>query len=259
MRIDAIKHVAAALCCCAAMPFALAADGTVSVGTGFNYISGRYGTATTTDVTSIPFLLKYETADWTLKLTLPYLYVSGGTSVIPGVGGADNRNPRSRTASAEGLGDVVAAATYAAYYDSASALGVDLTGKVKFGTADRDKGLGTGENDYSAQVDVYKGYGHFTVFGGMGYTALGSSPYLSLNNVFNLTLGGAYKLNDLTTAGLTYDARERVTSTSGAMSEAMAYVSHKIDKHWKSQFYLLKGFETGSPEWGAGANINYAF
>jgi len=259
VRIDAIRPITFAALCCAVLPLARAADGTVSVGTGFNYTSGRYGTATTTDITSIPFLLKYESADWTLRLTLPYLYVKGGTAVIPGVGDARNSNPRTRTTAVEGLGDVVASATYAAYYDSAAALGIDLTGKVKFGTADRDKGLGTGENDYAAQVDVYKGLGRFSVFGGLGYTVLGSSPYLSLRNVFNLSVGASYKLSDLTTVGLAYDARERVTATSGPMSEAMAYVSHKLDKHWKSQFYLLKGFESGSPEWGGGANVSYAF
>ena len=35
----------------------------------------------------------------------------------------------------------------------ANPLLIDLTGKVKFGTADENKGLGTGENDYAVQAD----------------------------------------------------------------------------------------------------------
>lgn len=247
--------------CLGALSTAMA--GELTMGTGFNYSSGSYGTNTTTNITSIPFLLKYDVDAWTLKLTVPYLYVSGG-SAVPGLGGVENRNPRGRgvggsSDSTQGLGDVVAAATYAAYYDKASNFGVDLTGKVKFATADRDKGLGTGENDYSAQVDVYKGFGRFTLFGGLGYTVLGSSSYIALNNVFNYTVGGSYKVGPDTSAGLTYDARERVSATAGQMSEMTAYVSHKLDRHWKSQFYVLKGFQSGSPDWGAGASINYAF
>lgn len=238
--------------------------GDLTMGTGFNYSSGTYGTSTTTNITSIPFLLKYDTDLWTLKLTVPYLYVSGG-SAIPGLGGGGiNRNPRGRGLSgnpdtAQGLGDVVASATYAAYYDKATQFGIDVTGKIKFGTADRDKGLGTGENDYSTQVDVYKGIGKFTVFGGLGYNVLGSSPYVALNNVFNYTVGASYKLTPDTTWGLTYDARDRVNANAGALSESMAYLSQKIDRHWKSQFYVLKGFDTGSPDWGAGASISYGF
>lgn len=263
MQKKFVHKLVAACACCVVLPSAMAA-GELTVGTGFNYSSGNYGTATTTNITSIPFLLKYDVNAWTLKLTVPYLYVSGGTGVVPGVGGVENRNPAGRgragaSDTSQGLGDVVAAATYAAYFNPASQFGVDVTGKVKFATADRNKGLGTGENDYAAQVDLYKGFGPFTLFGGVGYNVLGSSSYIALNNVFNFNVGGAYKLNADTSVGVSYDARERVTATAGPMSEMMGYVSHKLDRHWKSQFYLLKGFESGSPDWGAGASINYAF
>jgi len=39
---------------------------------------------------------------------------------------------------------------------SSGDLAMDLTGKIKFGTADEDKGLGTGEQDYSLQADVFR-------------------------------------------------------------------------------------------------------
>lgn len=256
-----IKTLLSAACCGTFMT--IAAAGELTLGTGFNYTSGTYGTGTTTNIISIPFLLKYELDPWTLKLTVPYLYVSGG-SAIPGLGGTSNSNPRGRgrggaSDTAQGLGDVVAAATYAAFYDKASNFGVDLTGKVKLATADRDKGLGTGENDYAAQVDVYKGFGRYTVFGGLGYSVLGSSAYVPLNNVFNYTVGGTYKLGTDATVGLSYDARERVSASAGQVSEMTAFVSQQLDRRWKSQFYLLKGFQSGSPDWGAGASINYAF
>lgn len=248
---------------CIAIPPALAA-GDLSIGTGFNYSSGRYGTATTTNITSIPFLAKYETDLWTYKLTVPYLLVSGGTGVIPGIGNVANQNPQRRgpsgaTAATQGLGDVVASATYAAYYDSTSNFELDLTGRVKLGTADRNKGLGTGENDYAAQVDLYKGLGNFTVFGGVGCNVLGSSSYIALNNVFNYTAGSSYKFSDATAVGVTYDARDRVAATAAPISEMTMYVNRTLALNLKAQTYVLKGFESGSPNWGLGATVSATF
>ncbi len=66
---------------------ALAADaGEFSLGVGFNYSSGEYGTSTTTEILSIPIIARYERGPWIFKLTVPYLSISGGTSVFPASG-----------------------------------------------------------------------------------------------------------------------------------------------------------------------------
>src|SRR5215471_16743727 len=124
------------------------------LGVGFDYSSGTYGESQSTDILYIPVIGKYEIEDWSFKLTVPYISVRGPGNVIPGLGEV-NRTPATVTTQS-GLGDIVAAATYILYAGDASAPGWDLTGKIKFGTADANKGLGTGENDYSVQVDVYK-------------------------------------------------------------------------------------------------------
>ena len=276
------KNLAAPLAACilaagASAPV-LAEDGTFSLGTGLTYTSGDYGTSTTTKILSVPFTARYDKDRWTLKATLPYLRITGGSAVIPGLGTVPNNNPRGRgrgnagaggggggttttttDSTASGWGDLVTSVTYNAYYDSASKLGVDLTGKVKWGTADRDKGLGTGENDYGAQVDAYKTFDRTTVFGGLGYTNLGSSDFIALNNVWNATAGLTYKLDDRDSAGLAYDYRQKASSTSSQLSEVTGFWSRKIDRNWKMQAFLLKGLANGSPDWGAGISAAYAF
>jgi hypothetical protein len=246
--------------------FAFAADnGTVSVGAGVNYSSGTYGTSATTNILSIPFSVRYDSERWTLKATIPWLRITGGTRVIPGIGPVANTNPRGRGATtatestASGLGDLVTGVTYNAYYDQAPKFGLDVTGKVKWGTADVDKGLGTGENDYSAQMDAYKTIDRMTWFGGIGYTNLGSSRFIQLRNVWNLNLGGSYKLDERDSAGLTFDGRERVSSTAFPQRELTAFWARKLDRNWKMQAYALKGFANGSPDWGAGTSVAYAF
>src|SRR5712692_10924357 len=137
---------------------ALGADaGEFSLGVGFNYSTGDYGTSTSTEIISIPLTARYDHGPWIFKLTVPYLRISGGTSVVPGVGRVTSTNPKRRgggagEATATGLGDIVASATYTAFYNSATTFGVDVTGRVKLGTADRDQGLGTGEADYGMQA-----------------------------------------------------------------------------------------------------------
>src|SRR3569623_3541729 len=129
--------------------------GNFSVGTGYNYSSGTYGTSTTTDITSIPLVATYDKGPWTMRLTVPYIRITGASDVLPGVGRA--RASAAPTVSTQsGLGDVVASGTYNFFNDAASQIGADITGKIKFGTADKDKNLGTGKNDYGTQLDVYK-------------------------------------------------------------------------------------------------------
>jgi hypothetical protein len=237
------------------------ADGDFSLTPAIDHTSGRYGTASVTDITTTSVMGKYETDDWTFKLTVPYLVVRGGAGVVPGVGGTANTNPQRRREgeAVSGLGDVVGSATYTAYDDDANDFSVDLTGKVKLGTASRDKGLGTGANDYTAQVDLYKGYSALTVFAGAGYTVMGSTPYMELNNVFSVSAGASYRTSDTRSVGLSYDGRQAPSSTAGAISEATLYLNQKMSDTWRSQFYVLKGFATGSPDWGFGASASRYF
>lgn len=238
----------------------------LSLGTGLTYSSGTYGTSDTTRIVSIPFIAQVESGRWTLKLTVPYIEISGNGNVLPGVGRVENSNPRGRgrgagstTGAASGMGDVVAAATYNYFYDSASEAGVNLTGKIKFGTADPNKGLGTGRNDYGAQVDVYKAFDPLTLYAGLGYTILGSSEFIHLNNVFNVTAGGLLKIDGARSVGLQYDARERASAASGPLREMSAFYFRKLDRNWNMQAYLSKGFANGSPDWGVGGIFMHAF
>jgi hypothetical protein len=251
-------------------------SGTFKVGAGVDYTSGKYGTSTTTDITQVPVSFGYDIDRWSFKLVVPYIHVTGADDVIPGIGPVKNTNPKGRghgkgnaqsvptptttsSGSASGLGDITAAATYEAYTNSAAQFGIDLTGKVKFGTADENKGLGTGKNDYSFAVDTYKGFGAWTVFGGVSYTWLGSSQYLQLNDVFGANVGASYKLDTHSSFGAYYDYREKASDTSFARNELTGYYAYKFASGWKAQAYVTKGFTDGSPDWGVGATVVYSF
>lgn len=62
-----------------------------------------------------------------------------------------------------GLGDIVTAVAYNFYNIAAPQVGANVTGKIKFGTADKNKSLGTGMNDYVVQLDIYKKLNQCTI------------------------------------------------------------------------------------------------
>jgi hypothetical protein len=260
-------------------PIAHATD-RFSIGTGANYSSGKYGTATTTDIWSVPFTAAYKTDRWTFKLTVPYISIRGAGNVIPGTGPVNNSNPLGRghgnplgggsssgggtsttaaSTSASGLGDVVASAGYTLFSSADRTFGLDLTGKVKFGTADVNKGLGTGQNDYGLSVDSYKVFGKWTPFAGVGWMDYGSSQYIKLKSGVNANVGVDYRAGGHDNLGAYYYYRQRIAVGGASQSEIAAYWNHKFGDSFSLQSYVLGGMANGSPDYGAGASIKYSF
>jgi hypothetical protein len=247
-----------------------------SVSAGADYSSGKYGTDTTTDIWSVPVTAAYQSDRWTFKLTVPYINISGAGNVIPGVGKVKNGNPHGRgnghgnggttptpstttSGSASGLGDITASAGYELFGSADRTFGLDLTGKVKFGTADENKGLGTGKNDYGLSLDTYKVSGAWTAFGGVGWMKYGSSQYIKLKNGFNANIGADYKLSASDSIGAYYYYRERIADGGAPQSELTGYWNHKFNDNLRVQAYVLGGFANGSPDYGVGASLKYSF
>lgn len=273
MRMTSLGLLAAAV----SLP---AMAGTPSFSAGANYFSGKYGTTATTDIWSVPLVFGYDSGPWHFKLTVPYIQVTGTGDVLPGVGKVQNTNPLGlgggrgnplmggggnttstspTSTTASGLGDVVAQASYSVFYDKTSRFGMDLGTKIKFGTADANKGLGTGQNDYGLNLLAYKGWGSWTVFGGMGYTHYGSSQYIKLKNGGDANAGFSFKLSDTDNLGAYYYYRQRISDFGYQQSEVSGFWNHKITSKARLQAYVLTGFTNGSPDWGGGASLKWSF
>lgn len=231
-------------------------SGKFSLETGMDYNTGKYGGTQSTDILYVPVTGKYQGKSWTLKLTVPYLQITGPSNVINGVGitGAATTNT-STTRS--GLGDVIAAATHNAYSGGSSGFLVNLTGKVKFGTASSTQGLGTGKNDYALQSEIYQVTGNLTSFGTLGYKLHGAPAGYTLNDVFYGSLGGSYKFDQETNGGMMLNLSQQTTATGSSHIEAIFFASRKLDKNLKAQGYVLKGFTNSVPSWGAGATVAF--
>lgn len=238
---------------------ALAVDaGQFKFSSGFDYSSGDYGSTIDTEIWYVPFTVKYDAFPWTMKVTVPWLQITGPGGVVGGGDSVVVLNNAAVTETTEsGLGDVVVSATYSLdpVYDGWPLL--DFTAKVKLPTADEDKGLGTGKTDYTLQLDAAKTYGRLTPLATLGYKIKGDPAGVKLDNVVFASVGAAYKINDTVSAGATLDFQEASTDTSDDAVEIFGYVAWKISPRWTVNTYGLTGFTDGSPNEEIGMQFSY--
>jgi hypothetical protein len=240
----------------------IAAAGQFSLGTGVDYSSGDYGADVDTDILYVPFNVKYDTERWFYRLTIPYIRIRGPGAIVLGPDGEPiDLGPTgvTRRETTDGLGDVIAGVTYNIVPPTETGFIADIGAKVKFGTADEDDNLGTGEEDYSLQGDLYKTVGRWTALGTLGYRWLGDPSGFDLKNGIFGTVGAIYKFTDATSGGLLFDYRERSTSRSESLRELTAYVGTKLTPDLRFQLYAVTGFSDSSADWGAGAAVTYDF
>ncbi len=225
--------------------------------TGVNYSTGKYGQQSSTDITSIPFIGKYEHNKFTFKVSVPWLKIVGDGNVTGSDGIVIANNNATKRTSESGLGDIVTSVSYSAIELPSSQFLLETTAKVKFGTASYSRGLGTGENDYTLQVDAYKTFEKTTLMTTLGYKVLGDPSYTNLNNVWFGSLGIAYKFNNRNSAGAYLDLRQATSNNSTNLREYTVYHSYKINSNYNLQSYLMHGDTRSSTDWGGGILLGY--
>ena len=230
-------------------------DPKVTLSTGVDITSGRYGGDVDIDDTYVPLTATVDHGRIQYRLTVPYLSVSAPEGTIFDPGGEPLPGSGALTTES-GLGDIIGSITV---YDVISSrrlgLAMDLTGKVKFGTADEDEGLGTGENDYSLRADLYKFAGPLTLLGSVGYKFRSDPTGVDLDDVLMASVGATYKFTPEVRGGLIFDFRESAIGGSDSIQELTGFVSRRISDKWRFQLFMLTGFSDSSPDWGAGVQI----
>lgn len=239
---------------------AVMADGQWKYTTGVDYSTGDYGDdPVDTDITYLPFTASYTRENWTFKGTAAWLEIEGaGTVVGAGDGGVVIGNSGNVSSTTEsGLGDIWLSAMYSLSNIPPELLYLDVGAKLKIPTADEDKGLGTGEIDYSLQADLFKPLGKATPFATVAYKIKGDPDGVDLDNVLYLSLGSDFKLSDETNVGASMDYQEASTSSSDDALELFGYVKHKLDQQWSITLYGYQGLDDGSPDYGLGIQLAY--
>lgn len=235
------------------------AEGMFTTSLGFDYSSGNYGSAVETSILSIPLAVKYETGAFTMKASIPWLHVRSPAGSIIGPDGHPIGGVSAPRVSENGMGDMVTSLTWAAFEDAQSRTALDVTGKVKWGTADEDKGLGTGEHDASFQLDAYKTISTTSLFVTLGYKIYGDPAGLDFRNAGFGGVGFSHRISQPVSAGLSWDYRPKITSTGNPINELTAFMSYKFTPVTKLQVYALSGLSDGSPDWGGGVTLAHTY
>lgn len=236
----------------ALLPCVAIAEGTFTISSGLDYSTGKYGSSQKTDTVYVPLIGKYETGPWTFRVTLPWVSITGPGGVV---GSGPDRVTvdgvlRTRRTTESGLGDIVTGASYTVLEQGSWV--IDLGAKIKWGTGSESRGLGTGKEDLTVQADIYRSFGPASVFATIGYKRMGDPDGVEFRNPVFASVGLAHRIGSGTTAGVSYDWRDRLRPSSAQIQEVTAFVSHRLSESWKAQAYAVTGFSDASPDFGLG-------
>lgn len=187
--------------------------------------------------------MTYELRRVDLRLTVPYLEVETATDTTQ-----------------SGLGDVIAGLTvYDLWRSAGGTVALDFTAKIKLGTADETRGLGSGETDASAQLGLYKALARGGLSTGIGYKSRGDTQSLDLENAWFAYVGGLRSFSPRTQGGVFFDYREASIAGNEAVQELSAFIARRTAGRWGFQVYLLMGLSDTSPDWGGGISTGARF
>ncbi|HEY0634606.1 MAG TPA: hypothetical protein VGE00_04410 [Gammaproteobacteria bacterium] len=255
---------------------ALLAEGTYKLGIGADYSNGDYGTGDTATLWSLPLSHSYQGEGWGWGITVPYLILRSSGNVVvgsggmigtgadttttnggggPGGGGMTATTTTNSTTTESGLGDVTLRGSVDLVEEGDIAPWVGFTLKAKLATADENKFLGTGENDYAAQLELAKG----RVDGYVGYKYLGDPSYVDFNNVAYGALAVTFTQASKTFYTIEGYTEQAAIDGGDPKQELSLILDHRLTARQRLSGYVFKGFTDASPDWGAGLALKHAF
>lgn len=249
-----------------------------SVGQGFEFSSGKYGTNTRTDSIYAPFTVIASPTDRLgLSLEIPFIYQSNG-NVVSTLGGGGMQGSKTMMLSAMGMGGISPSSSGTGMDRSESGLG-DITLKagyillpeedsmpqirptvfVKFPTADKNKSLGTGEFDEGFAVEISKWFGSWNPFAEAGYTVQGKSAQLALKNYVAYNAGVGYQVSENIRPILLIKGATPPADGASALLEVRLKIKYQATNHTGIDGYIARGITTNSPDYGTGLAVYYDF
>ena len=236
-----------------------------NVSIGAEYVQGDYGTDQNSYYFQVPLSFSYRKNDYLVELWVPFAATNATTENIivgaPKMGGGPPMPSTTTMVTEEtdeyGLGDIFFVATY--FIPSRNRTEYSVSGVIKFGTGDRDKFLGTGENDYAVEGGFTTPLGRTYLFGALGYQLTGDPPGVDLNNVFYARIGDAVPLQNNREVGLSLYLSEALADDREDFTELDIFYATMPAKKRRFYSYFRLGFTDSSPDWGLGLRYTFQY
>jgi len=256
----------------------------VSVGIGCEYATGDFGSDTTTDFITVPFSVTVAPSqDFALELVIPFVYQSNSSNVY-GATMPYRSNPGSRSAktsygrfisgpggqsgstasgfnpddSQSGLGDISLTGDYR-FLEQDEWPELRATLYLKFPTADKDKGLGTGEFDIGPGLAASSWFDDWHLRLEGSYIFQGDSELYATKDYLSYNGGVGYQFTRIFDSALMLYGATAPAEGSPELLEGRIKFSWRFAEKMTLEGYGAKGISDGSPDLGAGVSIYYDF
>ncbi len=263
------------------------------------YSSGKYGTDTTTDILYLPLSIRRLFDDGDITFTVPYICISstGAVTLLSGVPnrvsssgsgssgsgssggsgsgsgssnsgqgrgrGSDDKSPGNvaPTASTDcGIGDLILRGRYYVVDERDWVPTIAVTGRIKFPTADENRGLGTGEFDEGFGVEVSKTLvGNWLGFLDFGYTFIGDPPGVDLRNQWYYDFGVGYNATKNLLLSAYYEEYRALIPNLSNPRDLLFALNYKATSALRFNASLLVGLSDGAPDYGLTGGISWRF
>lgn len=246
-----------------------------------HYSSGSYGTDSKTNIVYAPMTIRRIFRDGDLSLTIPFISISGtgavrlvggvptrtgnvtGTTAAPagaGRGKSPRATPLSSSTTDSGFGDIILRGRYYLMEEGDFAPLVAVTGRIKFPTADADRGLGTGEFDEGVGVELTKRLAaRWLAYLDGGYNVIGDAPGTDFHNQWWYDAGIGYDVTDNLHMSVFYEEYRALVNTVNNARDLVALANYVVTDRVRVTGSALAGLSNGAPNYGFGVGIRLQF
>jgi hypothetical protein len=159
-----------------------------------------------------------------------------------------------------GLGDIVLRGRYYALDEKDWWPTVALTGRIKFPTAQSQRGLGTGEFDEGIGVETTKSFAEkWLLFVDAGYTWVGKPPGFDLRNQWNYDVGLGYNFTKLLTASVYYEEYRAAVQGNQNPQDVLISLNYQWTPQVGIMAYSQIGLSDGAPAYAVSLGVSRKF
>ena len=234
------------------------ADPAAEIVSGVEYSEGDYFTGEKVEIFSVNNVVRARAGRLSAYASLPWHRIEAPGNVVGGGGPlglpilVDPTRPGARTVR-DGIGDL----RLGAGYTLPSLAGIELTlnGQVKLPTASAERGIGTGETDFSVGAEASRSFGPITPFVAVGYTMPGEPAAYDLQNSLSARGGVAVQLSPSLRANVAYSHAESISAGLPDERQISTGLNASLSRSLSLGVYGNAGLSDGAPDIGAGVSL----